>query len=288
MRLPAGTEALDVDFTALSYREPERVTFRHRLDGVDADWREGGDRSARYTNLGPGRYRFRVLAANDDGVWNTARATFAFDIAPSVTQTAWFRILCIAAAALAAWRLQLFWIRRTARRLAVRLGERIAERERIARALDVTLQYTPSTLVVTIADDGIGLPSDVDAERGRAAHWGIPGMRERARTLGAALTVDVAPGAGTTWTLRVPAAIAFAWPSVRPVPARSRSYGRAPWCLRRSRQWQMPPHRQPPVADVAASLTPGRSTGAGRPPRPAAGRGRGRRAPAPPCRASSS
>jgi signal transduction histidine kinase len=78
-----------------------------------------------------------------------------------------------------------------------------------ARTVDVRLRYTQSALVVTIADDGIGLPDGLDTELGRAGHWGIPGMRERAHTLGATLTVDSARGAGTTWTLRVPAPIAF-------------------------------------------------------------------------------
>ena len=329
MRLPAGTDTLDVDFTALSYREPGRVALRYRLDGVDHDWRDGGERSAHYTNLGPGHYRFRVLASNDDGVWNTEGASLAFDIAPHLAQTAWFRVLCVVAAVVVAWRLQLFWMRRTARRLAVRMGERTAERERIARelhdtllqsiqglmllfwstasrltadarapleaalarangvvaegrdrvaglrtsavpdadlagalrrfaeplardagiafhlyadgrarrlrepaadeafaiarealwnafthararAVDVTLQYAPSALVVTIADNGVGLPDDIDLERGRDGHWGIPGLRERARTLGAVLTVQTAPGDGTAWTLRVPAPIAYA------------------------------------------------------------------------------
>ncbi|MFS2083000.1 sensor histidine kinase, partial [Telluria sp. Tellsp99] len=79
-----------------------------------------------------------------------------------------------------------------------------------ARAVDVTLQYAPSALVVTIADNGVGLPDDIDLERGRDGHWGILGLRERARTLGAALTVRTAPGDGTAWTLRVPAPIAYA------------------------------------------------------------------------------
>ncbi|MFS2021911.1 ATP-binding protein, partial [Massilia sp. CT11-108] len=46
-----------------------------------------------------------------------------------------------------------------------------------ARAVDVTLQYAPSALVVTIADNGVGLPDDIDLERGRDGHWGILGLR---------------------------------------------------------------------------------------------------------------
>lgn len=124
------------------------MTFRYRLDGVDRDWHEGRLRSAHYINLGPGQYRFRVLAANDDGVWNTTGATLSFAIEPGLAQTLWFRVLCGAAALLAAWRAQLFWMRRTARRLAARLGERVAERERIARELHDTLLQSIQGLIL--------------------------------------------------------------------------------------------------------------------------------------------
>ncbi|MFS2021376.1 triple tyrosine motif-containing protein, partial [Massilia sp. CT11-108] len=162
-RLPAGTDTLDVDFTALSYREPGRVAFRYRLDGVDHDWRDGGERSAHYTNLGPGHYRFRVLASNDDGVWNTEGAALAFDIAPSLTQTTWFRVLCVVAAVVVAWRLQLFWMRRTARRLAVRMGERTAERERIARELHDTLLQSIQGLMLLFWSTASRLTADARA-----------------------------------------------------------------------------------------------------------------------------
>src|SRR4029453_1175385 len=54
-------------------------------------WQDaGGRREAFFTNLPPGRYRFRVIASNDDGVWNTAGAALAFTIAPAWNQTWWF------------------------------------------------------------------------------------------------------------------------------------------------------------------------------------------------------
>lgn len=140
LRLPPSTDLLEISFTALSYREPERMGFRYKLDGFDRDWRNGdGHRMASYTNLGPGHYRFRVIASNDDGVWNTTGATLSFDIAPALTQTLWFRALCVIAAILGAWRLQWLWMRRTARRLAARMDARMAEREHIARELHDTL-----------------------------------------------------------------------------------------------------------------------------------------------------
>ena len=68
----------------MSLSIPERVRFRYQLVGSDSGWQDaGGRREAFYTNLGPGAYRFRVIAANDDGVWNQAGAALDFTI-PSV------------------------------------------------------------------------------------------------------------------------------------------------------------------------------------------------------------
>ncbi len=51
---------------------PSRVRFRYQLEGVDQGWVDAGARrQAFYTNLAPGHYRFRVIAANEDGIWNT-------------------------------------------------------------------------------------------------------------------------------------------------------------------------------------------------------------------------
>ena len=70
IRLPPRTTALSVAYTAYSLAVPERVRFKYRLEGLDTTWQDaGGRREAFYTNLQPGRYRFRVIAANDDGVW---------------------------------------------------------------------------------------------------------------------------------------------------------------------------------------------------------------------------
>jgi hypothetical protein len=90
-----------IDFTALSLAAPEKVHFRYKLEGFDKGWREViNDREARYTNLPPGHFSFRVLAAND-GVWNTVGDTLAFSIAPAWWQTLWFRaLLGLAAVAL--------------------------------------------------------------------------------------------------------------------------------------------------------------------------------------------
>jgi signal transduction histidine kinase len=140
MVLPAGTGNLRIDYTATSLTMPERMRFAYRLDGVDRDWRSGDpQRSAYYTNLGPGNYRFVVKASNNDGVWNNAGAELAFRIEPTLAQTLWFRLLCGAAGLTLLWLLYRLRLRQVARHIHARLDERIVERERIARELHDTL-----------------------------------------------------------------------------------------------------------------------------------------------------
>jgi len=129
-----------IDYTALTFVAPEKVVFRYRLEGQDADWRQVlNDREVQYSNLAPGRYRFRVTAANDSGVWNEQGATLDIEVAPAYWQTGWFRALCaIALAALlfGLYRLRVLQLRR---RFALTLETRVAERTRIARDLHDTL-----------------------------------------------------------------------------------------------------------------------------------------------------
>jgi PAS domain S-box-containing protein len=99
VHLPPLVRDLVIDYTALSLVAPEKIRFRYRLEGQDPEWREGeGERRAHYSNLPPGRYRFRVTACNNSGVWNEEGATLDFVIAPAYYQTNWFRALCAAAA----------------------------------------------------------------------------------------------------------------------------------------------------------------------------------------------
>ncbi len=84
-----------IHYTALSFVAPEKVRFRYKLDGLDAEWHDaGGRRTAFYTNLPPGDYTFRVQAANNDGVWNETGASLAITLQPHFYETPWFFILC--------------------------------------------------------------------------------------------------------------------------------------------------------------------------------------------------
>ncbi|WP_394780191.1 two-component regulator propeller domain-containing protein, partial [Undibacterium sp.] len=94
-RIAPRPARIQINYTALSLTMPERMKFLYRLDGVDNEWQDGGTlRSTTYTDLGPGAYRFRVKAANNDGVWSTDEAVVNFYVEPTLYQTMWFRLMC--------------------------------------------------------------------------------------------------------------------------------------------------------------------------------------------------
>ena len=334
MVLPPRTTRLEIDFTATALSMPERVRFRYRLVGQDANWRDaGGVRQAVYTNLAPGAYVFEVHAANEDGVWSPQPARADFRIEPAPTQTAWFRLACGLALLAAAWLLHRWRLKRLEARLRadvdLRLRARALERERIARTLHdtflqsvqalvlrmhvlmgrlpagsgmraeveavlaraedvieegrqqvrqlrvpgvrhgcllqaledaggalaaassvafaqevtgnvreldpevedemftigrealsnafhhagatrvtLTLDYHADSLRLAVSDDGQGIPPEILASGGREGHWGLPGMRERARLAGGALEIDSTP-AGTVVSVCIPVTTAY-------------------------------------------------------------------------------
>lgn len=96
--LEAGVKNIEIRYAALSLTAPSRVKYRYKLEGYEERWIEaGGRRSAFYTNIDPGKYTFRVIAANEDGVWNTTGATLTFRIRPLFYQTPWFYALVVLA-----------------------------------------------------------------------------------------------------------------------------------------------------------------------------------------------
>lgn len=327
--LPAQTRDLEIDYTALSFVAPQKMRFRYRLEGRDAEWQEAGTRrQAFYSDLRPGSYRFRVIASNNDGVWNEVGATLDFTIPPAWFQTVWFRIAAILAVLLVVFAIYRLRVRQIAHELNARFDERLAERTRLARELhdtflqtiqgskmvaddaldqpadpvrlrrtleqlsvwlgqavtegraalnslrssttekndlasalrratettvshgsmtvgfnvfgeskdmhpivrdevyrigyeairnacthsgatnvDVELRYE-NDLVVRIKDNGVGIDETTVAE-GKVGHFGLTGMRERARRIGADLTINSSPDSGTEVALVVPGGIAF-------------------------------------------------------------------------------
>ncbi len=140
LQLPARTRDIEIDYTGLSLVVPEKVRFRYKLEGRDADWQDPESRRrAFYNDLPPGNYQFHVIAANNDGAWNEQGATARFTILPAFFQTAWFRALSVLAGAGVLWLLYVLRVRRLAATIQARFDDRLEERERIARDLHDTL-----------------------------------------------------------------------------------------------------------------------------------------------------
>jgi signal transduction histidine kinase/ligand-binding sensor domain-containing protein len=140
MRLPPRVRDLQIDYTALSLVAPEKVFFRYKLEGWDRDWQDVGTRrQAFYNNLPPRKYRFRVMACNNSGVWNEAGTSVDFSVAPAYYQTIWFRTLCVVAFLGLLVALHRLRLRRLVWQFNIALEARVAERTRIARDLHDTL-----------------------------------------------------------------------------------------------------------------------------------------------------
>jgi len=170
LRLPPLTRDLQVDYTALSFVAPQKVRFRYMLEGHDSGWQEPGTRrQAFYTDLRPGNYRFRVIACNNDGMWNQEGATLNFSVAPAWYQTNLFRLLSLAAGLFVAGSLYRLRLRKIARAINARFDERLAERTRIARDLhDTLLQgFLSASMQLHVADDHISADSSAKPLVGR-------------------------------------------------------------------------------------------------------------------------
>jgi signal transduction histidine kinase len=131
---------IEIDYTALSLSIPERVLFRYELEGHDTEWQEPGTRrQAFYNDLRPGKYKFRVIACNGDGVWSEQGATLGFVVAPAWYQTIWFSASCLVGFVLLLWALYQFRLQQLQQQFGMMLEARLAERSRIARDLHDTL-----------------------------------------------------------------------------------------------------------------------------------------------------
>jgi ligand-binding sensor domain-containing protein len=166
VKLPAGATNLHIAYTAMSLTVPERVRFRYRLEGQEREWQDAGTRrDAYYTNLGPGAYRFHVIACNNDGLWNETGATLSLAIAPAFYQTWWTMCLYVALAAGLLWLFYLYRLNRATALLRQRLGARMEERERIARELHDTLLQGFQGLVLRFQSAMNALPEHEPAHR---------------------------------------------------------------------------------------------------------------------------
>jgi signal transduction histidine kinase/ligand-binding sensor domain-containing protein len=344
IQISSARQRITFDYAGLSLSAPERVRYRYKLDGFDHDWCEPTTiRTAIYTNLRPGKYRFRVIASNSDGVWNGDEAAVALAVTPTLWQTLWFRLALVFCAGLATLAVYRFRMHQVTRLLNARFEERLAERTRIAQdlhdtllqgvlsasmqlhvgvdqlpdgsparatldrvvnlmghvidegrntlrglrssienpqdlvtalsrvsqefggqdgvdfrvvvegpslplrcvirddvysigrealvnafrhseasSIEVELEYAPTLLTIVIRDNGCGIDPEM-LKTGRAGHWGLSGMRERAERIGAKLKVMSRPGRGTEVELSVPGHVAF---ESKASPTASKWFGR--------------------------------------------------------------
>src|SRR5271167_2069690 len=319
---------LQIAYTSPTFLIPQRVKFRYRLDGYDRDWHDAGARrQAFYTDLPPGKYTFRVVASNSDGVWNDSPAKLDFSVAPAYYQTNWFRALCAVFFLALLWAAYRWRVRQLHHQFEMTLDARVSERTRIARELhdtllqsfhgllfrfqaarnmlpnrpeeatqaldtaliraeqaldesrhsiqglrpslsaendldqmlittgqelassnptedgsprfevikdeigriarellrnafrhadaheiEVEIRYENDVFRLLVRDDGKGMDPKILKDGGRAGHWGLPGVQERAHGIGARLEFWSEAGAGTEIRLTLPAAIAYERP----------------------------------------------------------------------------
>jgi signal transduction histidine kinase len=139
LRLPASLQALEFQFTALSFEAPEKVRFRHKLERLDADWSETGpERRVKYGRLPSGNYRFQVTACNAEGVWNETGASLAFIIPTPLWRAPWaLGLYGLGAAGGVAGAVRVVSHRRLRKRLARLEQQQATERERVRIAQDM-------------------------------------------------------------------------------------------------------------------------------------------------------
>lgn len=91
-----GKDNLEIHYAGLSFIKPEHMQFKYKLEGLDTEWIDAGNRRVAYfPHLPPGEYVFRVIAANSDGVWNQGGAAIGIRVIPPFWRRAWFVALTI-------------------------------------------------------------------------------------------------------------------------------------------------------------------------------------------------
>jgi signal transduction histidine kinase/ligand-binding sensor domain-containing protein len=188
--LPPGTKKLAIDYTAPDLTYALKTRFRYRLEGFDADWIDAGTRrQARYADLPPRLYRFRVQLSKDEGGWTDSNEVWDLAIAPRAYQTWWFYALCAVAAAALLWGAWQLRLRQLRRQFSLVLGERV----RVSRELHDTLLQS---LV------GVALEFDAVA---KSLESSPSTARERVITIREHVEEYIREARRSIWSLRSPA-----------------------------------------------------------------------------------
>ncbi|MBL9166292.1 MAG: hypothetical protein JNN07_00975 [Verrucomicrobiales bacterium] len=139
VELSPGQTHLEIRYSGLSFSAPDQVRYRIRLEGIDQQWVDAGNRRhVDYQHLTPGNYRFQVIARNNDHVWNMTGASLAITVRPHFWQTNTFRIAALlilgTGVALAA---RIMEQRRQQAKLAELEKEKAIEHERLRISQDI-------------------------------------------------------------------------------------------------------------------------------------------------------
>lgn len=188
LTLPAGQRSMSFTYAGLSYRAPSRVAYRYRLEGFDRGWVDAGQRrTAFYTNLPPGRYRFVVEAAGSNGLWSERPATMEFRVLPPIYRRWWFYLLCVGLLVGLAYLVYDLRLRRVRAQFAAVL----AERNRIAREIHDTL-----------AQDLVGVSLQVEVAAQMVRRGNVAGATEQLERTRRLVQEGIADARESIWELR--------------------------------------------------------------------------------------
>ena len=167
VEMPPGKGDLEFHYAGLTFSAPEKVRFKYQLEGYDDTWvNAGARRVAYYTNVPPGRYLFRVIASNDEGVWNESGAALTFYLRPRFYRTWWFYALAASSLAGVIVMVYMGRIKKLRRAHAAQqafsrqlIETQEAERKRIAAELHDSIGQSLA-IIRNIALAGLSMPED--------------------------------------------------------------------------------------------------------------------------------
>jgi signal transduction histidine kinase/ligand-binding sensor domain-containing protein len=185
LHLPPGLQEVQFEFTALSFVAPDNVQFRYQLEGLDESWVDAGTRRvASYTHPPPGSYRFKVIACNDDGIWNKTGDTLTVIVTPFYWETAWFKLTLTTVIFLALCGVVVLVLRRRHRLEVERLEhQRALEQERTRIARDLHDDLGVGLTEIGLLGDLAGTTSEMPA----GSRERLQEITGRARSLAASL-----------------------------------------------------------------------------------------------------
>jgi signal transduction histidine kinase len=175
IRAPSSIRRFEFSFASPDLAQTKDVHFRHRLEGMDENWREAsGERVAHYSQLPPGPYKFRVMVGGSDGQWHESSQAISFRVVPRFWELRWVQVLA-SALFISAIGATIAWNQRRKLRLKLERMELQQslehERRRIARDLhdELGARLTSIALQGELAMRGEKIPTAAKAEIGSLA-----------------------------------------------------------------------------------------------------------------------